>query len=214
MQRARLRGCRREHGQVKPETAALAGRALHFDPASQQADQPLADRQTQSRALRSQAILPRLMKGKEDIAQVLLGDADAGVGHLKTNAPFLHGFDGQTHAAVMGKFDGIAQQIEQHLPQPARVGVDHGGQARSACFGERQPLFGEAWTERRAHFIQQLPQREFAVAQRQLARFDLGKIEHLVDQGKQVAAALADDAHLFPTARGQTRVFEQDLAVT
>ena len=116
-------------------------------------------------------------------------DADAGVAHQETD--FVgpdSGLDNQRDAAGRGKLDRIAGEIEQHLPQPCGVAdhfrrqplVDIGRDFELPGLRSRRQQFGDV--------LDQCRKRERAMFEIDLAGFDLGIIEQLLDQGQQRVA--------------------------
>ena len=76
----------------------------------------------------------RLLKRFEDDPLLLRRDADAGIrdlerdhggrvveGRMFDTPPFAGAVDAQAHTALVGKLEGVRQQIFQHLLQPLRV---------------------------------------------------------------------------------------------
>ena len=146
------------------ERGAFAGIALDPDLAAHQFGQAFADRQAQAGA----AVVAggggiHLLEGLEQPVLPVQRDADAGVAHREMQQPLLRVADetrcparGRTgccagraprpgdfddHLALVGELDGVADEIDQDLPQPGHVadqdlgnGVVHHVQARSRFF--------------------------------------------------------------------------------
>ena len=133
------------------EGAAPARLALHRDRPAHQGHQAGGDRQSQAGA----AVLARrrgvlLLKGAEDLILLVRWDANAGVRHFKAqlNCRLRLGVRWRQAAsgnayddlALLGELDGVAHQIEQHLPQPARVADQGVGHVGLDVAGQLQPL--------------------------------------------------------------------------
>ena len=127
------------------EGRAGAELALQRDAAAHALDDPLGDAQAEPRA----AIAPRdalvgLLELAEDPRLRFRRDADAGVAHQKADlARPDAGLDDQRHAAGRGELDGVAGQIEQHLPQPRGV-ADHFAPAAARRHRQRSRAFAPA----------------------------------------------------------------------
>jgi hypothetical protein len=112
------------HG--KSKGAAYADRAINRDLSSHHFDQLPNNRQAQSSSAISAG--HRAVCLREGTKDSLLPfgrnpGTSIGNGKLQTNASgiggFLADFDG--HAAMVGEFNGIADQFEQDLPEAARI---------------------------------------------------------------------------------------------
>ena len=114
----------KRHGEV--ERAALAGLALHPDAAAHQLDE--ADEIARPRPVPPylRVVEPSAWANGSKIARCLSGDADAGVANreVQHGAPVglrSRSFDAQDHLAALGELDGVADQVDEDLAQPARV---------------------------------------------------------------------------------------------
>ena len=121
----------------KTKGAAPPRLTVHGDPPAHQGHQPGCNRQAQPCA----AVLPRgggvlLLESPEDRLLLLGRNADAGVGDREVQADFPvgHGiagdFDPHDHLALLGELDGVTNQVEQRLAQPAGVADQGIGHAR------------------------------------------------------------------------------------
>ncbi len=114
------RAARQPHG----EHRTLAGLARRGDVAAHHARKLAADGEAQSSAaetLRCRGI--GLSEFLEQLGLLLRRHSDAGIEHgeLDPLAFIDHLAYPQRHLALLGEFAGIAQQVEQDLPQPHRV---------------------------------------------------------------------------------------------
>src|SRR5580700_10080604 len=110
------------------EGAASARRAVNGDLAAHEGHQPGGDGQAQAGATvlaRGRGVL--LLEGPEDALLLLLRDADASVAHGEAQPHLALGcevavdFHPHDDLPFVGELEGIAYQVEQDLPQPARV---------------------------------------------------------------------------------------------
>ena len=128
------------------EGAAPVRLTLHRDRPAHQGHQAGDDRKAQAGA----AVFPRsrgvlLLEGTEDFLLFVGRDADARVAHRAAHAHLLQrGFAGDLHAhdhlALFGELDGVADQVEQHLTQPAGVAHQGVGHVRLHVTNQLQPL--------------------------------------------------------------------------
>ncbi|MNC20481.1 hypothetical protein D3C75_684290 [compost metagenome] len=199
-------------GQAHGETAAQSRLADHAQFATHQAHQAVADRQAQPGALRTGSATD-LTEGLEQACLFLGGNAHAGIGDLPGQharlAFALHQSYAQHHPAMLGELDGIAEQVAEHLADPVGI-TEH--PCRQPGIGADQYL--QALARRRSgeasqHALGQLARRERCRLQAQLARFDLGHVQHVADQLQQHRRGTLDGAQVLRLARIQGRAPEQ-----
>ena len=137
-----------------------------------------------------------LAEGLEQSLDAIGGDADAGVGHRKAQfaaqAIAWSGADCGAYLAGRGELDGVRQQIDQHLTQAGHVGDDLGRHARTHPVDQFQILGGGGGRDQVQGILKAGAQVKGRVFQFHPARFDLGKIENVVDQRQQGIAGQAD----------------------
>ena len=98
------------------------------------------------------------------------------------------GLDDQRNAAGRSELDGIAGEVEQHLPQPRSVAdhvhrqpfVDIGGDLDLLGLGARRQQLGDVLDHAR--------QRERPMFEIDLAGLDLGIVQQFLDQREQRVA--------------------------
>ena len=127
-----------------------------------------------------------------------LRDARAGVGDgescHESVAIALRTFDVQRHASRLGEFERVADEVHQNLPH-ARVIAQRG----DAHIGielarQRQPVLLGTEREHADHVVGERLQIALVEVQFQLARFNLGQIQHVVDELHEDSSA--EDAGL------------------
>ena len=208
-------GCRPNRA-VNDEGAASSRRRSPRDLAAHQGHQPRGDRQAQARA----AVLPRgrgvgLLEGAEDLLLLVARDADAGVadreaaGRPRPRRRFAVGLDAHDHLAPVGELDRVADQVDQHLAQPARVADQGVGHVRLDVPGQLQPLAVGPQGQGPQGVAQRVRKREVGRVQLQLAGLDLGEVEDVVDDGQQGLGRRLDHVQVLPLVLGQRRVEDQ-----
>jgi len=150
-------------------------------------DDPFADAEPKAgAAIVLRDALVRLLELLKNTCLSLRRDADAGVAHHEQHViGQWAGLDDERDAAALRELDRIAGEIEQHLPQPSGVAdhvqrqpfIDIGGDLEVARLRARRQQFGDAFD--------QAVERERPLFEVDLAGFDLGKIEQLLDQRQQ-----------------------------
>ena len=141
------------------EDRTLAGLRTHAHPVSQQISQPPHDGKPKAQAAAAFARgVVELMIFLEDRLKFVFGNADAGIPDFDAQH-FLVPAATQQHLALLGVFQGVGQQVADHLFEQARVAVyrqaarhDAQGQSlRLGVIGEfiAQPV--EQIVDREAH---------------------------------------------------------------
>ncbi len=186
------------------EGAALALDAVDRDRATHQGHQLAADRQAQAgTAVAARGGGVGLLELLEQARQRIGRDADAGVAHGEAHhVPALPAhlvvgaqLDLQVDRTRPGELEGIPDQVDQHLAQAGRV-ADHEARQR-VVEGHLEPdaLSRGLLFEQAGHVADDRVQVEVDVLDAQLARFDLGEVEQVVDdrqQGLGIALAALD----------------------
>src|SRR5260370_22327106 len=118
-------------GQGEPEAAAAAFGGVDPDVAAHRLYQAPRDREPQSGSAE-----PPCMRGvgldefPEDLFAFFCRDADAGIANFETNraaVAVLAQRHADAHAAAVGKFHGVADQICEHLPEAEFIGLNNVG---------------------------------------------------------------------------------------
>ena len=180
--------CRRSAAASGIDTSKVEpapGCALQRDAAAHALDDAVGDAQAQARCRHSCGrCVSSACSNSRKIRSLRLGrDADAGVAHQE--ADFIGpdaGLDDQRDAAGRGELDGVAGEIEQHLPQPRRV-ADHFHRQPLVDIGRDLDLLGlRARRQQFGDVLDQRGQRERAMFEIDLAGLDLGIIQQFLDQ--------------------------------
>ena len=174
----------------KAEFAALPGNAFDRNMAAHQFDQSLADDQSQpGTAVASGGRGVGLGEGAEQARLLIRRHADALVAHLEAelNAPAFECFHANLDddVAPFGKFDRIADQVDQHLLQPQRV-ADKAACARMIHIEDQFDGFlGRLFRQQLTHAVEHRIQIERLAFDFKPAGFDPGEIEDVIDDAQQ-----------------------------
>ena len=180
--------------QINTKFGTLPKRALDTDTAAHEFEQLTADCQAQS----ATTVLARggavgLQEMLKDSGLQFRGDADAAVFNAQPKSPIgsrrpdLRNI--YEHVALVRELDGVANQVGQHLTQAQRVTVQRprGILGREFC-AELESLVA-CWLGKHQHHIRDhVGQVEVDCFELHVARFNLGEIQDVVDDGKQVLA--------------------------
>ena len=192
----RIDGAFRREQDRHPGALALA--AVHLQLAAMQLDERIGDRQAEPGALigPGQRLLD-LAERREHLDQVLLGDADAVVDDLDGDRSVAVDAGGDLDPAALGReLDGVRQQVQQHLhdpalvaPEPGQRGGDIDAQADRGRFRRigDQVLGG----------LDDVAQLDVGFLQLDVPRHGLGQVQDVVDDVEQVPAAGMDVAGVF-----------------
>ncbi len=104
---------------------------------------------------------------------------------------------------MIGKFDGIAEQIGQHLSQSHRIANQGAGHRHRYVIQHLDALFGGIFHLHIIEIPQHLFQGEGRLFQLQLARLHLGEIQNIVDDAQQVCGRGGDLREIILLLRGQ-----------
>src|SRR5690348_2532804 len=118
--RRRRRG-RRANRQPKPDIATCSFLTGDLQRASQQSNDPLADVQTEADSATRLIIVSRLIERLAEMLDFIGRYAPSGIADLNSDT-ILHATDSQSHFSFFGKFDGITNQVVEHLFQTDWIG--------------------------------------------------------------------------------------------
>ena len=103
-----------------------------------------------------------------------------------------HALGKHQHLARFGKFDGIAHQIEQNLPQTQRIAHQTERQVRINAKNQFDPFALCAQGQNRGNVVEHLGKIEDDVFDLQFPGFDLRKVENVVENAKQTGGRRID----------------------
>src|SRR3984893_11607817 len=127
--------------QYDPERRALAQYRLDRDRSALHLDHALRDRQTQAGpALLARIGIVDLLELAKNPFLIRIGYARPGVAHGQHELAFVYN-TADLDLTLIGEFDGIPDQVEEHLRDAARVAMRH-RQLILHCGSEFEPLRG------------------------------------------------------------------------
>src|SRR5678816_2377926 len=170
--------------QLESERTPLAEGGCHRQRAMKQLGQSARDRKSQTGPV-LQLRFPELDEFLEDPFSIRLGDSFALIDDADRDAAVVDRLGDDLNGFAAPELDGVRQKIEQDLTKSSRIRDDADRLFASVVEGERRAVFvGE-----RSHRDEQIfdERREFdrLQAKLDLARLDLGEIEHVVHQLEQ-----------------------------
>ena len=117
--------------------------------------------------------------------------------------------EAQGHCAALGEFDGVAQEIEQHLAQPRRITHEQPRRQRVHVHQQGEILLRGAQGHGVDGFFGHVEQVELDGLEFEAAGFDFREIQDVVDERQQRLAAGADDFRVFALLRIEGRIEHQ-----
>jgi hypothetical protein len=116
-------------------------------------------------------------------------EADAGVRHLEADLDMgrvlARLLRPEHHLAALGELDGVAGEVEEHLPQPPRIATHRRRHSRPDQGRPLQPLGAGSLAQEAGYVVQRVPQVEIDSLQLQPSRFHLGEVEDVVQDLQQ-----------------------------
>ncbi len=106
-----------------------------------------------------------------------------------TDGPLLHQY---VDIAVLGKFDGVAHEVGHNLLQTQRVADNVVRYIVLNIQRQLQPFIVRGMRQQGDHFIKRSAQQERNTLQDQLPGFQLGKVEHVIDDRQQIVGRTFD----------------------
>ena len=167
-----------------------------------QRHQLTANGQSQSGA----AVLARrervgLAKGIEYLRLRLLRNADTGIGDLEAQSLVADGPDPHDDFSGIGEFDGIAHEVDQHLPQAGGIAAHRAGHVEIDRAGQFQTFRMSPRCENLDGLLDRIAQREFDVLQFELAGLHLREIQDVVDDLQQCCRGMGNGFREMPLPR-------------
>ena len=186
---------------LEPEGRARPRPALDADLAVHECDELTADRQTQSGAAKAPG--DRAVGLRELLEQPrahLFRHADPGILHFEAHAPWPTGAaglarHGRLHrdAALFRELDGVADEIDQDLPQARRVAAEMAARRAIDEGAEVEALLARLGREQGHRGLDRVDEIEVDDLDLDLAGLELRDIENVIDDGEQRIAGFAHD---------------------
>ena len=186
---------------------ALAQAAFDADLAAEPIDEATTNRQPEAAAAELTADGDvGLGERVKDRFEPIGGDADAGVARLEAqHAPAVRSrrlADRQRHRAAFGELDGVADQVQQDLPQLPGIADDRPDLRRL----DQQSQFGLAVDERQhqtEHVLQHRREFELGAVEIEDAGLNLGIVEDVGNDRRQQLAGPRDRVDILALLRVQ-----------
>jgi hypothetical protein len=195
------------------EHTALARLAFHLHLAAHQIGQHPGDGQAEAGAAGGAHVGGAATRERfEDAVEFIGRNAGAAVLDLELRH-FALVFQAQHDAAAGGELDRVAEQVDQNLAQPARIGAHAGGKFAKLLVVEGDALVARLRFEHRNDFLDEAGEVERTCIQRQLAAFDAGDVQRALDQRQQMVAAAPDDADRLAAVVGNAGIGVENLGV-
>jgi hypothetical protein len=154
-----------------------------------------------------------LLEGLEDPLLLVRRNADSGVRDHEAQRPLsplrLDRLDLDQHLAVAGELDRVADQVDDHLPQPRGVAHHERRHPRRDPRDELEALLMRAHPERAQRVAQHVAHVERCRGQLELAGLDAREVEQVADQAEQRLGRLLERAHVLALHAAQRRVEQQ-----
>ena len=152
-----------------------------------------------------------LHEGGEDPVEILRHHADAGIPHHELYAILLPGrrLNPHEHTADIGEADGIADEIEQHLPDAPGLADQCFRQLRIHIAGKIDAASMSARAHHLADFLHQTIHGKGRGGRLFLVRLGARHVQNLVDDGQESTAGSLDGGRIVLLFRRQLRGAQQ-----
>lgn len=138
-----------------------------------------------------------LRKGREQTVAGGCGNTDAGIDDLEAQDRTATSVcpdrgNAQCHRTLVRELDGVADEVEQHLPQPSRIPPEHQRNVRVHRVFQRQPLLLGATIQQAGHAAQQTAKLKRRLVELHPTGLQLGEVEHVVENRHQGLSRIAN----------------------
>ena len=203
-------------GQFEPERAAVVDFAVESEAAAHQLHELTDDRESEASAPEPAGRGGVGLGERFEHATLVFGcDPDAGVGDFEANdrsSVVVRDWYGPEHDfAFGGELHGVGDKIDQYLAKAGRIATDHPGQVRVWVGEQLELLVLRCVAEERGDVFEEYGRFEVDDLQLELAGFDLGEVQDVVDDREESFTCAVDAGCvlvLFAVERGR----EEELA--
>ena len=154
-----------------------------------------------------------MLERPEDLLEFFGGNSDAGVTYRNVQADFLGsdrlGIDVHEDLPRFGELDRIAEQIDQHLLDAAGIAAQMIWDFRCDAAGDLQSFLRRSQHHHLSGSRHAFRNAKVHALQLQLARFDLGKVEDVIEQPQQNVRRLIHGRQIIALMRPQLRPSQQ-----
>src|SRR5579863_5107386 len=115
----------------------------------------------------------------------------------------------QDYLAALSELDGIAQQVDDDLPEAAWITDDPFANVRPNMAGQLQALLLRPEREQPHRILQRLAQVEFDVFQIELPFLNLGEVQNVIDKREQGIRRFLYHCQVFTLLRSEFGIQSQ-----
>ena len=137
-------------------------------------------------------------KGLEDDLPLVCWNADSGIRHGEVQANkvvrLLLGLDTNDDLSAFGELDRVAHEVDDDLPQTSGVAYQRIGHGRQNATRQLETLLFSPKCQRIERLAEAFAQAEANRLQLEPSRFDLRKIEDVIEQPKERIGRVVDDS--------------------
>ena len=204
----RLSLCQHWQRDRQADESAQPRGTLQPDLATHQGGQGLADTQAQAgTTITAGGGALCLFKGIEDPAKRLWAHTDAAVAHTEAQLllplPLRQQLHRDLDKAPLGKFDGIADKVEEDLAQTQRITTNPSRHTGIRPEIDAQSLAMYFAHRHGQHAVDQFTDEKRGLFELHFARLQLGEVEHVVDQRMQPLGTAVDNLDHLALILGQ-----------
>ena len=183
--------------QFKAEGRAIPRYAVDLEIATHQLQQAAADGKPEAGSPKTPGDgLIGLAEWLKQFGLVFLRNADAAIADAETDSdhglPDFQHFQLQLDTPRFSELDGIANQVGQHLPDTQTIANQLVRQRRVGFYGKCQLFFFNSRRKQVTQIVKQDTQAEWLGFDTKLASLDLGEIQDIVQDTKQVFRGSVD----------------------
>ena len=201
-------------GDGEMELGAVGGGGFDVDGAAHEFDQALADGESEAgTAETAGGGGVGLGERHEEAGDLFLGHADAGITDGKAEVGLsgdgMRALDIEDDLAVLGELDGVANEVEEDLPETAGVGADARGDVGVEVDDELDALLDGLLGEEVHDAFDDGVEVELLGEDLDLGGLDLGEVEDVLDDAHEGFAGGADGLNHFLLVGGEVGVEEE-----
>ena len=121
---------------------------------------------------------------------------------------FPHALDRNKDFSAWCEFDGIANQIRDHLANSAAISAEVSRKPRRVLHKQVKLLFLRLGRQHRGNLLDQQTQIQWVGFNQQFSRFDFRKVQNVINDGEQGIARITYRLGVFPLLGGKVGIQE------